>query len=164
MLLTARFPDPVLTTHCVPYDFSIPAVQQEFNLPEFLDAMAPHMKAEKGIGLAANQVGKNVRIFIMLDSKGSIVEFINPEIIDRDGMIALNEGCLSAPGAFVQLPRSQTVTVKALDRNGVEFTVVCQDLEAVCVQHEIDHLDGLFFIEKAPRQQRRHAMKVLGLK
>lgn len=156
-----RFPDPVLTTKCEPVD---PSEFEDGNIPKLLEDMAEAMRSENGIGLAANQVGVGKRIFVMLDSKGKLWEFINPEILDRDGVIAINEGCLSAPGAFVQLPRAQTVTVKALDRNGEEFTVMCQDLESVCVQHEIDHLDGVFFIEKAPRQQRRHALKVLGLK
>jgi peptide deformylase len=129
-----------------------------------LDEMKELMKAENGIGLAANQTGHLLRAFVMIDQKGKLWEFVNPEIIDKDGTIQINEGCLSAPGVFVQVPRAQTITVKALDRNGQEFTVICQDVEAVCVQHEIDHLDGIFYLEKTSRNQRRLAMKQLGLK
>lgn len=131
-------------------------------LHKTLDAMWPLMEANKGIGLAANQVGITQRFFILKDEKGRRWEFINPEVVDREGNTTINEGCLSAPGAFVQVPRAQTVTVKARDRFGAEFQVVCQDLEAVCIQHEIDHLDGIFFLSKTSRQQRRAALKSLG--
>lgn len=164
MLRTVKYPDPSLKASCTPYDFGIPAVQQEFNLPEFLDAMAQHMRSENGIGLAANQVGNGSRIFIMLDQKGKLWEFVNPEIVDRDGTQQINEGCLSAPGVFVQVPRAETVTVKARDRSGEEFSVVCSGIEAVCIQHELDHLDGVFFLEKTSRNQRRAALRALGIK
>lgn len=159
MLHTVKYPDPILTTPCQPYLFMM-----NFNLHGLLDEMAKHMEAENGIGLAANQVNVPYRIFIMKDNKGKLWEFINPEILDRDGHIAINEGCLSAPGAIVQVPRSQTVTVRAKDRNGEEFTVICQDIEAVCAQHEIDHLDGIFYLDKTSRNQRRAALRALGLK
>lgn len=129
-----------------------------------LVSMKLAMLEHKGIGLAANQVGINQRFFIMQDKKGQLWEFINPEITDREDTILINEGCLSAPDIFVQIARSKTVTVQAKDRNGEDFTVICQDIEAVCVQHEIDHLDGIFYLDKAPRQQRRAAYSKLGIK
>lgn len=162
MLVTVRYPDPILSTKCAPFAF--PTSEPEKKLFVLLDEMAAHMKAENGIGLAANQVGQPFRIFIMQDQKGKIWEFINPEIVEREGHYTIEEGCLSAPGVTVQVPRSQTVMVKALNRNGEEFKVVCQDVEAVCVQHEIDHLDGIFFLEKTSRNQRRAALRTLGLK
>lgn len=161
MLKTVRYPDPVLKTKCQPYSFMD---QENFVLHQVLDEMALHMKAENGMGLAANQVGFGYRFFVMLDQKGNLWEFVNPEIVDRDGTIQINEGCLSAPGVFVQVHRSQTVTVRAYTRNGEEFNVICQDIEAVCVQHELDHLDGVFYLDKTSRNQRRAALRSLGLK
>lgn len=159
MLTVRKYPDPILATKCDPW--TSPSFA---DLHATLNAMFEVMETEKGIGLAANQVGINARIFIMKDQKGKLWEFINPEIVERDGGQQINEGCLSAPGVFVQVPRSQSVTVKAQDRNGEEFRVVCQDIEAVCVQHELDHLDGVFFLSKTSRNQRRAALKTLGLK
>lgn len=160
MLPTVKYPDPILTTPCRrvnPDDFGP-------DLNKLLDDMAETMKAENGIGLAANQVGVPRRVFIMLDQKGKLWEFVNPRITEREGFQQINEGCLSAPGAFVSVPRAASITVVAQDRNREEFTVVCYEIEAVCVQHEIDHLDGIFYLEKTTRNQRRAALKTLGLK
>lgn len=155
---TVKYPDELLKMKC--------QLVTEFGpkLNVILDEMAEMMKAENGIGLAANQAGYVLRAFIMIDQKGKLWEFINPELSDADGHIAINEGCLSAPGAFVQVARAQTITVKAFDRNGEPFTVICQDIEAVCVQHEYDHLEGIFYLEKTSRNQRRAALRALGIK
>ena len=159
MLTVRKYPDPILTK------VTSKVILFDKFFHDILDEMSKVMKKENGIGLAANQVGMSLRFFVMQDTKGKFWEFINPEILDRDGHIAdFNEGCLSAPGVFVQIPRAQNITVKAQDRNGQEFTVVCQDIEAVCVQHEVDHLDGIFFLEKTSRNQRRAAFRTLGLK
>lgn len=162
MLPIVKYPDPILSTPCSPVEFG--ATTRTFDLEATLDEMIQIMRAENGIGLAANQIGLGVRMFIMLDQKLKLWEFINPEIVDREGHIQINEGCLSAPGAFVQVPRAQTVTVKAQNRKGEEFTVICEDVEAVCIQHEMDHLDGIFYLEKTSRNQRRAALRTLGLK
>lgn len=163
---TVMYPDPILTTPCTPYDFLVNLNFAATGMPlhETLNAMAEHMKAESGIGLAANQVGISYRFFIMFDQKGKLWEFINPEITEREGNIAINEGCLSAPGAFVQVPRSKVIAVRAYDRNGNEFKVLCEDIEAVCIQHEMDHLDGIFYLSKTSRNQRRAALKILETK
>ena len=158
MLHTVKYPNSILTTKCQPVD------KFDSELHTLLDQMVQHMRIENGIGLAANQVVYPWRVFIMLDNKGLVVEFINPRIIEKEGFQQINEGCLSAPGAFVSVPRSQNVTVVAQDRHGEEFTIVAYDLEAVCIQHEIDHLDGIFFIDKTSRNQRRAALRTLGLK
>jgi peptide deformylase len=153
-----KYPNSILTTQCQPVE------KFDKDLHELLDLMAPAMRSNNGIGLAANQVGYPWRVFIMQDKKGKIWEFINPVITESSDTVFLNEGCLSAPGVFVQIARSKTVTVVAQDRNGEQFTVMCEDLEAVCAQHEIDHLDGKFYLEKASRQQRRAGYAKLGLK
>lgn len=158
MLTILKFPHKILTTKTEPVtDF-------DEGLHAALDAMEQTMKANKGIGLAANQVGIPLSFFIMLDHKGKVWEFMNPEIIEAEGAQFQNEGCLSGPGVFVQLNRSKQITVKAQDRDGNPFTVMCLDLEAVCVQHEMDHLKGELFLDKAPRQQRKAAYSRLGLK
>jgi len=158
MSKVVKYPDELLKMKCTPVE------SFGEKLHTILDEMYQIMKAENGIGLAANQAGYAFRGFIMTDRKGKLWEFLNPKITEREGCTQINEGCLSAPGVFVQVPRAQTITVTAQDRNGEKFTVVCEDLEAVCVQHETDHLDGIFFLEKTSRNQRRHALKVLGLK
>ncbi len=166
-LKVVKYPNDVLTTKCQSYDFAVDLNFQAsgMKLHETLDAMVNIMDSENGMGLAANQVGIPYRFFIMRDLKGKIWEFINPVITEsEEECIMLNEGCLSAPGAFVQIPRRKSVTVKAQDRNGEEFTVIALDLEAVCVQHEIDHLDGIFYLDKVNRQQRRNAYRILGIK
>lgn len=153
-----KYPHEALSTVCTPVT--------EFNeeLHKILDAMIPVMEQAHGIGLAANQVGITKRFFLMKDKKGKVWEFINPEIIAHDGGQQINEGCLSAPGVFVQVPRFGSVTVKAQNRSGEEFQIIAEEIEAVCIQHEIDHLQGIFFIEKTSRNQRRAALRQLGLK
>jgi peptide deformylase len=151
------YPDEILSKVCEEVT--------EFNeeLHKTLDAMRDIMTKNNGIGLAANQVGIQKRFFIMQDKKGKIWDFINPRILEQDGLIQINEGCLSAPGAIVQPVRAQNVTVEAQDRDGNKFTIVAEDIEAVCIQHETDHLNGIFFLSKVNRQQRRAALKKLGL-
>lgn len=158
MLPIVKYPNSILTTPCQPVD------KFDLELHTLLDQMAETMKVEKGIGLAANQVGYPWRMFIIQDQKGKIWEFVNPRITETDGMLLFNEGCLSAKNTYVQVTRAQQVTVVAQDRNGEEFTTVCYDIEAVCVQHELDHLDGIFFLDKTSRNQRRAALRSLGLK
>lgn len=153
-----KYPNVALSTKCELVTLF------DTELHNTLDAMVPLMLDNAGIGLAANQVGILKRFFIMKDSKGKVWDFINPKIIDQEGFIQLNEGCLSAKGVFVQVPRSQTVTIHAQDRFGEFFTVICNDLEAVCALHEIDHLDGEFFLSKTTRNQRRAAFRQLGIK
>lgn len=149
------YPDQILKTPCEPVT--------EFNeeLHAQLDQMREIMKANNGIGLAANQVGISKRFFIMQDKNGKIWDFVNPKITDEEGLIQINEGCLSAPGVHVQPVRAETITVHAQDRNGEAFTIIAEAVEAVCIQHENDHINGVFFFDKVPRQQRRHAEKQL---
>lgn len=134
------------------------------DLGAILDTMKLAMISNRGLGLAANQIDCNLRMFVMLDSKKRILELVNPEILEQDGVQLLNEGCLSGARVVVQLPRAKQITVKAQDRKGEEFKLVFADLEAVIVQHEMDHLNGEFFFDKAPRQQRKVARKILKIK
>ena len=116
-----------------------------------LDDMADTMYYEnRGIGIAAPQVGVLRRVFIVdIGDDHGLIEFINPEIIRREGTQVYSEGCLSVPGKTAEVERPAEITVKALDRNGKEFTLDADGLLAVCICHEYDHLDGILFVDKA---------------
>lgn len=128
-------------------------------LHKILDEMQKVMLEEDGMGLAANQIGLDTRIFLMKDKKNKVWEFINPIIVFEDDVQYINEGCLSFPGITIQVKRAKQVSVKAKDRNGEEFHIGATDLEAVCIQHEIDHLNGVTFIDNLSRQQRRDVLR-----
>lgn len=116
-----------------------------------LDDMADTMYFEnRGIGIAAPQVGVLRRVFIVdVGDEHGLLEFINPEITRREGTQVYTEGCLSCPGKSADVERPAEITIKALDRNGKEFTLDADGLLAVCICHEYDHLDGILFVDKA---------------
>ena len=111
------------------------------------------MYAQNGVGLAAPQIGENVRIFVIDVSTGdeplNPMVFINPKIIKKSGAVISHEGCLSFPEAFTDVRRYANVMVKAMDRNGRSFVLAAKDgtLLARCIQHEFDHLNGVLFID-----------------
>lgn len=153
-----KYPNDILKQVCEPVT--------EFGdqLHKALDEMRTIMIANAGMGLAANQVGIAKRFFIMKDLKGVVHEFINPKIVATDGIQHLEEGCLSLPGQFTTLDRPAQVTVEAQDRNGETFKIGAIGLEAVCISHENDHLDGIFYTDKLSRQQRRAILREAGIK
>ncbi len=104
------------------------------------------MYAAEGIGLAAPQVGRSERVFVM-DVDENPLAMINPEIIEREGLERAEEGCLSIPEIFGDVDRATRVVVRATGVDGVPFEVELTDLAARCVQHELDHLDGKLFID-----------------
>ena len=118
-----------------------------------LDDMADTLIEQNGAGLAAVQVGFLRRIYIVDAGAGEdehkIIEFINPEIIKTEGRQQEVEGCLSIPGKYGITDRPMTVTVKATDRNGEEFTFTGSGLIGRCLCHEYDHLDGILYTDKA---------------
>lgn len=115
---------------------------------ELLDDMADTMYATNGVGLAAPQVGILKRIAV-IDVGDGIIELINPVITKTSEDIQCGvEGCLSAPGRFGKVERPSKVTVQATDRNGETFEVVGEELLAVALCHELDHLDGNVFLDK----------------
>ncbi len=116
-----------------------------------LDDMKDTLIDSEGVGLAAPQIGVLRRIALVIDTNDNdkLYELINPEIIEREGEQEEMEGCLSVPGEWGITHRPMKVTVKALDRNGNEFTVSGEGLTARCFCHEIDHLDGKLFIDEA---------------
>jgi peptide deformylase len=141
-----EFPDPRLRTKAVPVDPSWllePATQQ------LLDDMFETMYVAPGIGLAASQVDVHRRFMVIdvSEEKNQPRVFVNPQITARSGEQVYQEGCLSVPGIFADVARSETITVAALDRHGVAFELQADGLLAVCVQHEMDHLEGKLFVD-----------------
>ena len=118
-------------------------------LGQLLDDMKETLLSADGVGLAAPQVGilRRAAVIDVRDGKGAI-ELINPVIIEKTGTQTGNEGCLSAPGEWCEVERPQCVTVKAFDRNGKEFELKGTDLLARAICHEVDHLDGILFIDR----------------
>ena len=121
--------------------------QFDRNLQRLIDDMIETMRAAPGVGLAGPQVGIPLRLAVIeVDDKITVI--INPEIVKRSGEVELDEGCLSVPGYWGKLTRSEHVTVKARNRDGREFRVSADGLLAQALQHEIDHLDGLLYIDR----------------
>lgn len=133
----------ILRSVCRPVDKVTPRIVQ------LLDDMTETMRKANGCGLAAPQVGILRRICVVETVPGEVIELINPEIIARSGEQREQEGCLSLPGRVGTTTRPMTVTVRATDRNGNTFTVSGSGLKARAFCHEIDHLDGILFIDNA---------------
>jgi peptide deformylase len=114
-----------------------------------LDNMADTMYAYNGVGLAATQIGVLKRVVVIDLGEGDLIELINPEIIERDGEQFNKEGCLSVPGKVGWVRRSQTIKLKALDREGKEHIYEGSDLLARAFQHELDHLNGVLYLDLA---------------
>lgn len=137
--------DPLLRKKSRPVDEITPRIIK------LLDDLADTMYYEnRGIGIAAPQVGVLRRVFIVdVGDEHGKIEFINPEIIEASGSQVGGEGCLSVPGKTCEVERPMHVKIKALDREGNEFTLEADDLLARCICHENDHLDGILFIDKS---------------
>lgn len=118
------------------------------NLLTLLDDMADTMYEANGVGLAAPQVGILKRV-VVIDIGEGLVELINPEILETSGSQIDDEGCLSVPGKYAPVDRPNYVKVKAMDRDGNEFIIEGEELMARALCHEIDHLDGILYIDKA---------------
>ena len=120
--------------------------QFDGSLHRLLDDMLETMRDAPGIGLAANQIGVPLQVAV-IELEEKITELINPQIVKASGEIVDWEGCLSIPGFVAEVTRSAKVTVKAKDRHGKEFRVKAQELFARALQHEIDHLNGVLYID-----------------
>ena len=134
--------DEVLRKICKPVKEITP------NLLTLLDDMADTMYDANGVGLAAPQVGILKRV-VVIDIGEGLVELINPEILETSGSQIDDEGCLSVPGKYAPVDRPNYVKVKAMDRDGNEFIIEGEELMARALCHEIDHLDGILYIDKA---------------
>lgn len=118
------------------------------NVLKLLDNMAKTMYSARGVGLAAPQVGVSKRV-IVVDAGEGLLELINPEIIFAEGEQVDSEACLSIPGLTGEVVRAHSVQVKYLDRSGKDITIRAEGFPARVFQHEIDHLDGILFIDRA---------------
>lgn len=145
-----KYPDPILREKCRE------VTSFGADLVKLLDSMAATMYEANGVGLAAPQVGSLVRVTVIDISRtgDSLQEFINPVIIKQSGKTKSDEGCLSIPEYRDTIQRSVLTTVRAHDRHGNEFEVDADDILAICLQHEIEHLDGILFIDHLSRLKR----------
>ena len=119
-------------------------------LGQTLDDMAETMYKAEGVGLAAPQIGL-LRRFCVIDVGDGILELINPVITEKSGEQTGSEGCLSIPDRFEEVTRPMTVTVRAQDRNGNNFTITAEGFKARALCHEIDHLDGVLYIDRVKK-------------
>lgn len=127
-------------------------LQFDEKLHQTLDDMAETMYDAEGVGLAAPQVGL-LRRYCVVDVGDGLIELINPVIIETEGEQTGDEGCLSIPNRYEPVTRPMKVTVRAQDRNGNNFTVSGEGLKARALCHEIDHLDGVLYIDKSQRRK-----------
>lgn len=132
-------------------------------LHTLLDDMAETMYAANGIGLAANQVDVLQRVILIdpapVDEEPQLLELINPKIIHKEGQITWEEGCLSFPGVYEKVKRANACTVQYQDRHGNPQEISGEELLAVVLQHEIDHIDGICFTQRMGPTKRRMLLK-----
>ena len=157
LLNILHFPDDRLRTKAQNVD----VVDEKIS--KLIDDMFETMYAAPGIGLAATQVDVHKRIIVMdvSEDKSNPLCFINPEIFQLDGQQEYEEGCLSVPGYYEMVERAMSIKVRALDRSGKPFELEAKELLAVCIQHEIDHLDGKLFVDYVSEMKRSRIKKKL---
>ncbi|MGL4714735.1 MAG: peptide deformylase [Aeromonas sp.] len=157
ILNVLRFPDERLRTVAAPVETFTPELQQ------IVDDMFDTMYAEEGIGLAATQVNIHQRIIVIdvSENREDPLVLINPEILTQSGSTGIEEGCLSVPDQRALVPRAEQLTLRALDRHGKPFELAADDLLAICVQHEMDHLIGKLFVDYlSPLKRQRIRQKL----
>ena len=158
LLNILKYPDERLHT------VAKPVAQIDERIQTLVADMLETMYASHGIGLAATQVDVHERVVVMdlTEEHNEPRVFINPVITHKDGETTYEEGCLSVPGIYADVTRSDVITVDALDRHGVPFTLEADGVLAVCIQHEMDHLMGKVFVEYlSPLKQGRIKTKLL---
>ena len=149
-----QFPDPRLKK------VSEPISEVTDEIRALASDMCDVMYDEPGIGLAAPQVGEAIRLIVVdtqwteEDAERDPLVLVNPEIVAREGRITWNEGCLSVPDFTADVERAARVTLRALDLDLAPIEIEAEELQAVCFQHEIDHLDGILFIDRISRLKR----------
>ena len=157
LLPILHYPDPRL------HRVAQPVAVVDDRIRKLINDMGETMYAAPGIGLAATQVDVHERVIIIdiSETRDQLHAFVNPEILEKSGEAQTEEGCLSVPGIYDFVTRAERVKVRALDRGGEPFTLEAEGLLAVCIQHEIDHLDGKVFVEYLSRlKQQRIAAKL----
>ena len=157
LLPILEFPDPRLRTRAQPVEHVDAALRK------LIDDMFETMYAAPGIGLAATQVNVHKRVLVLdvSEKRKERVTLINPEILSREGIEETEEGCLSVPGIYDKVTRADRIRVRALDRDGKTIEFDAEGLLAVCIQHEIDHLDGKLFVDYLSELKRTRIRKKL---
>jgi peptide deformylase len=157
LLEILKYPDPRLRT------VAKPVAEVTDELRQLIDDMLETMYAAPGIGLAATQVDVHERLLVIdiTEDKTKPLCLINPEILEQSGSFENDEGCLSVPEVYESVERAEQIRVKALDRNGQEFELEAEGLLSVCIQHEIDHLEGKLFVDYLSQLKRSRLKKKL---
>jgi len=157
LLTILEYPDPRLRTRAKPVEHVDDALRG------VIDAMFGTMYAAPGIGLAATQVDVHQRFMVIdvSEARNEPLVFINPTILASSGVQVYQEGCLSVPGIFADVERAEAITVSALDRDGKPFQLEANGLLAVCIQHEMDHLEGKVFVDYLSSFKREQVRKRL---
>ncbi len=157
LLEILHFPDPRLR------NLARPVAEVDDAVRQLVDDMFETMYAAPGIGLAATQVNVAKRIVVIdiSEDKTQPLCLINPEIIEKHGVEEMEEGCLSVPGVYDVVQRAERIRIRALDRDGQVFETETDGLLAVCIQHEIDHLDGKLFVDYLSQLKRTRIRKKL---
>ena len=155
VLSVLTYPDPRLREHAAVVDCV------DADIRRLVDDIAETMYAAPGIGLAAVQVNERKRVVVIdvSEDKSDLKVFINPVITASSGEQESEEGCLSVPGVYAPVTRAEQIVVRALDRNGDEFILETEGMLAVCIQHEIDHLEGKVFVDYLSRMKRERIRK-----
>ncbi|NQD36068.1 peptide deformylase [Permianibacter sp. IMCC34836] len=152
-----EYPDPRLRTQAKPVTDFGPALQQQ------IDDMLETMYAAPGIGLAAAQVDihKQLIVIDVSEENNQPIVLINPKVLEKRGVEEMEEGCLSFPGVYAKVQRANEIKISALDRHGQPFEIDTGDLLAVCIQHELDHIEGKLFVDYLSPLKRERIRKQL---
>lgn len=150
LLQILRYPDPRL------HQKAAPIKEVDASIRQLAADMAETMYAAPGIGLAASQVDRHVRLIVIdiSEDRSQLQTFINPELLEASGEIEGEEGCLSVPGIYDTVKRASHIKVRARGLDGKAFEMEADELLAVCIQHEIDHLEGKVFVDYLSRLKR----------
>jgi peptide deformylase len=156
-LTILEFPDPRLRTRASPVE------SVDDGLRSLIDDLFETMYEAPGIGLAATQVNVHKRVLVadVSADKSEPFALINPVILEKDGVTATEEGCLSVPGYYEEVERAEHIRVKYTDRNGDDVEMEAEGLLAVCIQHEMDHLEGKLFVDYLSEAKRSRIRKKL---
>jgi peptide deformylase len=156
-LTILHYPDPRLATRARP----VSSVDERIRT--LVQDMAETMYAAPGIGLAATQVDVHEQVVVidLSETKDQLLVLINPEITHREGLCTGEEGCLSVPDIYDKVERAERIRVRALGLDGQPFTLDADGLLAVCIQHELDHLDGTVFVQHLSRLKQDRILKKL---
>jgi peptide deformylase len=149
---------PVLPIHLlgspVLREASAPVAEVMEEVRRLVDDMFETMDAAEGVGLAANQIGRAIRVAVV-DAEGSRFAMINPVILEASGKESEEEGCLSIPDVYAEVTRPERIVLEAIGRDGAPFRIEAGGLMARAIQHEVDHLDGILFLDRLSPMKRR---------